>query len=156
MVCEEAIRRGSRDNISCMIVQFKSGVEYASSHPHTEVVPGPFNAKTSAFLKMYKIMAAKGGMDVGTALELRYDTIKKNPSEADDEEIANFGEVPNLTGAERTAWFTKLFEEQNTKQGAGRNENLARFSALQQQMGIPMPVLMALMSGQGGDDDGSK
>ena len=156
MVCEEAIRRGSRDNISCMIVQFKSGVEFAKSHPHIEVVPGPFNAKSSAFLKMYKVMAAKGGMEVGAALEKRYDTIKKNPELADDEEIANFGEGPaaNLTGAERTAHFTKLFEEQSNKQGAGRNENLARFSALQQQMGIPMPVLMALMSGAGADDDG--
>lgn len=156
LVCAEAIVRGSRDNISCMVVQFVDGTDYGKMKEHVTVVPGPFNAKSAPFMKMYKEMAAKGGMEVGRALEIRYDQILSGDAgEVDEEERANFGEGPDpdLKGPWRTKWFTDHFENEkaSSKPGGGRNDQLARFSALQQAMGVPLPVLLAMMADQGND-----
>lgn len=56
-MCNEAIERGSRDNISCMIVQFRNGLDYAKE-PHMQIVPGPLSAPTNSnFRKVYEMMA---------------------------------------------------------------------------------------------------
>lgn len=158
LVCEEAVSRGSRDNISCMVVQFTDGSDMAAM-PHVVTVPGPFNApRSAAFTKMYKEMAVKGGMTIEQALAIRYDeyVVKGHPS-VDEDEKAFFGDGPSkdLSGAERLNWFLKTFEEATNKPGGARNEQMSRLAALQQQMGIPLPVLLALMGGGGGGrDDG--
>lgn len=158
-VCEEAVSRGSRDNISCMVVQFTDGADMAA-FPPVVTVPGPFNApNSSAFTKMYKEMAIKGGMTIEEALEKRYDSaVVANDDSVDDDEKGFFGDGPgNLQGADRTEWFRKTYEEATTKPNGGpRGDQMSRLAALQQQMGIPLPVLLALMGGGGmggrGDD----
>lgn len=157
LVCEEAVSRGSRDNISCMLVQFVDGTDMAAKPP-VVTVPGPFNApRSTAFVKMYKEMAIKGGMSIEEALEKRYDTaVAQEHYSVDDDEKAFFGDGPGaLTGAERRNWFLKTFEEATSASNAAgsRNEQMSRLAALQQQMGIPLPVLLALMGGGMGNRD---
>lgn len=158
LVCEEAVSRGSRDNISCMIVQFTDGADMAAK-PAVVTVPGPFNApRSNAFVKMYKEMAIKGGMSIEEALEIRYDTavVTKHHS-VDEDEQSFFGKGPgDLTGEERRKWFLTTFEDATNGPNAGgpRNDQMSRLAALQQQMGIPLPVLLALMGGgMGGRDE---
>lgn len=41
-VCEEAIFRGSKDNISCMIVMFAEGTEFVAEFGEHVFIPGPY------------------------------------------------------------------------------------------------------------------
>lgn len=150
-VCKEAIDRGSRDNISCVIVQFKDGSDYAAG-PHHCVVPGPFSApKNSNFRKAYQLMADKAQMTVGALLEMRYDSIINLPERTPEveEEIGFFGQGPDpkLTGPDRTAYFSDLFAELSTAaRGAnGQSEYMERIQHLQEQVGVPLPILLSLI-----------
>lgn len=147
-VCEEAIERGSRDNISCVIVQFKNGSDYAVE-PHFNVVPGPFSApKNSNFRKAYELMAEKANIRVDTLLEKRYDIIVAMPEKSAEieEELGYFGAGPDpkLTGAARTAYFTDLFTQMCTA-SSGQSEYMERIQHLQQQVGVPLPILLSLI-----------
>ncbi|AIN98940.1 protein phosphatase, putative [Leishmania panamensis] len=151
-VCEEAIERGSRDNISCMIVQFRNGVDYAAE-PHFTVVPGPFSApRNSSFRKAYESMADKGNTTVGALLEKRYDTLKAadalTPEET--EELSQFEDGPDakLTGAERQKWFSNYFQKLCEASTNGPGDQMERLQSLQQQAGIPLSILLSLMGEQ--------
>lgn len=148
-VCEEAIARGSRDNISCVIVQFTNGSDYAKV-PHLEVVPGPFNAaKNSVWRRVYATMAQKGGLKIEQALEKRFDTIQALPvTDAIKEEMEMFkgGPPKELTGAERTRWFESFFTQLHNDRSDPRSEQMQRIQLLQQQVGVPLPILLSLMN----------
>lgn len=152
-VCEEAIIRGSRDNISCVIVQFQDGSDYASLSEHLEVIPGPFNApKNYVFRRVYATMATKGGTSIEAVLEKRYDTLLALPStDAVREELEAFNGGPGkeLTGADRTRWFEQFFSKMGT--GDVRAEQMQRIQMLQQQVGVPLPILLSLMGDADGD-----
>ena len=156
-VCEEAIARGSRDNISCVIVQFKSGMDYAEI-PHLDVVPGPFAApRHNVFRKMYAIMAQKGKTTVQALLEKRYDALVgmvKTPEVVEELEHFKSGPPPNLAGPDRTAWFESFFVELSRERMDNRSEQMQRIQMLQQQVGVPLPILLSLMNEQGGANDG--
>lgn len=117
-VCEEAIARGSRDNISCVIVQFTNGLDY-SKEPHMRLVPGPFDCPNSGpFRKVYEMMARKGHSTIGAVLESRFDFLmdKKTKNTLTPEEMSELsafrnGPPANVSGADRTSFFTDLFEE---------------------------------------------
>eukprot|EP01059_Diplonema_ambulator_P009849 TRINITY_DN19837_c0_g2_i2.p1 TRINITY_DN19837_c0_g2~~TRINITY_DN19837_c0_g2_i2.p1 ORF type:complete len:472 (+),score=93.85 TRINITY_DN19837_c0_g2_i2:1224-2639(+) len=73
-VCDEALERGSRDNISAMIVQFTDGSDYASLPQHKDIILGPYSApESSAFSTAYKAMLEPFQMKISDAIELRYD-----------------------------------------------------------------------------------
>ena len=96
-VCHEAIKRGSKDNISCMIVQFCNGAEYPKQLRTKEYVPGPFALPNDgAFRRAYFAMGEKFGLSAGQALEIRYDAMVAegvhDPELAQEEEF--FGEGP--------------------------------------------------------------
>ncbi|GET89169.1 protein phosphatase, putative [Leishmania tarentolae] len=148
-VCEEAIERGSRDNISCMIVQFKDGSDYAAE-PHTTVVPGPFSApRNSGFRKAYECMADKGNTTVGALLEKRYDILKATDAltPEETEELNQFENGPDatLSGAERQKWFSNYFEKLCEAASNGATDQMERLQSLQQQAGIPLSMLLSLM-----------
>ncbi|KAG8343179.1 putative Protein phosphatase 2C [Trypanosoma vivax] len=152
-VCEEAVARGSRDNVSCVIVQFKSGRDYTTAE-HFEIVPGPFSLpRNNVFRKVYALMAQKGSSTMEEVLEKRYDfLIKQEDKEQYSEEIQGFkeGPPPNLKGKERTQWFAALVEQYSSEAPAdSRSEQLERIQLLQQQVGLPLPILLSLMTGQG-------
>ncbi|KAK7200377.1 protein phosphatase [Novymonas esmeraldas] len=153
-VCEEAIERGSRDNISCVIVQFRDGSDYAGE-PHATVVPGPFSApRNSGFRRAYEAMAEKGHTSVGALLEKRYDILTSadivlTPEET--EELNQFGEGPGSAsqGEERQKWFSNYFKKICETPVNGQSEQMERLQALQQQAGIPLSILLSLMGEQG-------
>lgn len=153
-VCEEAIVRGSRDNISCVIVQFKNGNDY-SKEPHSICMPGPFSAPRSlCFRKAYENMAEKGKTTVPALLEKRYSVL--TAAEAlDEEEQAeldqfNPGPPSNLTGDARVNWFAEYYTNLCESTANGPNEHMERLQLLQQQAGIPLSLLLSLIGGGGG------
>jgi len=147
-VCEEAIRRGSKDNISCMIVQFCPAGDFADA-PRHEFVPGPLAATThTGFMKAYWAMANKGGVSAGRCLELRYDFLV-GLSELDDElqaELQLFGEGPpaSSSGAERTAWFENVVNQLRGQPAAPGDSRNSLVSQLQQR-GISINAFLDAM-----------
>lgn len=155
-VCEEAIRRGSKDNISCMIVQFAPGNDYATRERY-EFVPGPLSATThTGFMKAYWAMAAKGNVSPARCLEMRYDFLS-NMSEHDEEmqsELALFGEgpPPSVSGAERTQWFENIVAQlrgQPSSPGDSRNSLVSQL----QQRGISINAFLDAMRAADADLD---
>lgn len=128
-VCDEALRRGSTDNITCMIVQFKDGREFKKKG--NEFIPGPYQPTKDNFKKAYKYMAEKAGLTMGQAIEMRYDMIRNmmteritairasGGSQGQDEELKSLQEElayfkpgpMKLEGAARTKWFEELSEK---------------------------------------------
>merc|ERR1719329_507126 len=73
--CRQALKAGSMDNLSCMIVTFAGD---AVSSPALELLPGPFESPSHAgFRKAYEAMAAHAGLSLAQAVELRHDAAKK-------------------------------------------------------------------------------
>lgn len=146
-VCAEAIDRGSRDNISCMILQFQDGTDY-SKEPHFIVIPGPFSAPANtSFRRAYEMMATKAGMSVGEVLERRFDDLQRMTEKPfDDSEVSFFKDGPpaTLKDAARTEWFNELFREAATN-SRSRMDDMERFQYLQQQVGVPMSALLSLI-----------
>eukprot|EP01006_Ploeotia_vitrea_P060186 TRINITY_DN75455_c0_g1_i1.p1 TRINITY_DN75455_c0_g1~~TRINITY_DN75455_c0_g1_i1.p1 ORF type:complete len:781 (+),score=128.69 TRINITY_DN75455_c0_g1_i1:85-2343(+) len=70
-LCDESLRRGSSDNLTAMVVQFKDGT---ATRGMKEFVPGPFfpRANQDKFKKAYETMVAKAGLSWENAMELRY------------------------------------------------------------------------------------
>lgn len=159
-VCEEAIARNSKDNISCMIVQFRNGTDFSKP---LQCVAGPWtNPGHSGFRKAYAFMAAKGNITVGECLRQRYDFLSsKTRTDEEDTELENFkgGPPESLSGAERTQWFSTYFDglgaeaansaQSNPALGGLSAEQVQRIQLLQQHLGIPLSMIMELMADQG-------
>ncbi|CAE7840985.1 unnamed protein product [Symbiodinium sp. CCMP2592] len=68
-VCDEAIKSGSTDNLSCMIVLLGGGEVPGE---HADFIPGPFGApESAAFKKAYASMAERSGFTLERALKKR-------------------------------------------------------------------------------------
>eukprot|EP01064_Diplonema_japonicum_P017352 TRINITY_DN2543_c0_g1_i2.p1 TRINITY_DN2543_c0_g1~~TRINITY_DN2543_c0_g1_i2.p1 ORF type:complete len:458 (+),score=114.64 TRINITY_DN2543_c0_g1_i2:45-1418(+) len=71
-VCHEALERGSRDNISAMIVQFADGTDYQNLAEQKELILGPFSSPESTlFTTAYKGMIHP--LTFHAAIEKRFD-----------------------------------------------------------------------------------
>lgn len=147
LVCKEAITRGSRDNISCVIVQFVNGLDYATSRA-VEVVPGPFELPcVSNFRKAYRIMAEKGHSSIGEVLEKRYDVLvekelKNEISIEERKEMLGFRDGPpeSLTGEERTKYFTDFFQELEEGSRSEASEDVRG-----EEQPLSLPLLLSLL-----------
>jgi len=66
---EECLARGSRDNMSAMIIQFKDGTSYELPD---EYIPGPYyeGPRHSEFQKAYKQFAENHGVSLEKSFEL--------------------------------------------------------------------------------------
>ncbi|GET90622.1 phosphatase 2C, putative [Leishmania tarentolae] len=72
-VCDEAIRCGSKDNISCLVVQLAEGASKVKSFGATSFVPGPpFPRNQHPCRAAYAQMAELGHMTTAEALQMRY------------------------------------------------------------------------------------
>lgn len=117
-VCKRALERGSKDNLSCMIVLLGNG---EAAGAELEFIPGPVDSLNhDGFRKAYEAMAAHAQISLPQAVEARYDAIQEalrtdSESQADlAPELKLFEAEPlpsNLTGAERTAWFAKWIQD---------------------------------------------
>lgn len=76
-VCDLAIRRGSKDNISCMVVQFKDGIGLLEQFGERSFVPGPPYPRThESSLLAYQQMASMAQLSVPEALQERYNLLQ--------------------------------------------------------------------------------
>eukprot|EP01061_Rhynchopus_euleeides_P047807 TRINITY_DN9845_c0_g1_i3.p1 TRINITY_DN9845_c0_g1~~TRINITY_DN9845_c0_g1_i3.p1 ORF type:complete len:455 (+),score=73.70 TRINITY_DN9845_c0_g1_i3:559-1923(+) len=71
MVCDEALERGSKDNISAMIVTFADGMDYASAGVETRL--GPYAARNNHDFRQAYEAALPRDLTLVDALPLRYD-----------------------------------------------------------------------------------
>ena len=79
-VCDEALHRGSRDNISCMLIKCHSGIPLVTGHQLDELLPGTFsNPDSKAFVSAYCDMLeyGKSTLSLPQALHYRYHHTQK-------------------------------------------------------------------------------
>ena len=129
-VCDQAVRRGSKDNISCMIVQIGAdGASAVRRFGAASYVPGPPPLRNNNNSRVaFDKMARMAHVTVGKALERRYELLKARAalvpgprvSELDSNAFAlqdpldleteerYFGEGPPATEANREKWFEDL------------------------------------------------
>lgn len=73
-VCDQAVRRGSKDNVSCLLVQFKDGTAMVKEHGEHSFVPGPPYPKTHESSRLaYSRMAMMAQVSLADALQRRYE-----------------------------------------------------------------------------------
>jgi protein phosphatase len=139
-VCREALKQGSKDNLSCMIVLFGGGEELTKE---TELIPGPFQAADHlGFQKAYTSMAEHAGRNLAEAVEIRYDLVRDKLKAVQDgadveevegettstlqAELNEFGDGPAdnlaLGSPERTAWFSNWLTERCSRDANDDNE----------------------------------
>lgn len=76
-VCDEAIRRGSKDNISCMVVQMAEGASKVKTFGASSFVPGPpFPHNHEGCRTAYAKMAELAHVSVADALRTRYELLQ--------------------------------------------------------------------------------
>eukprot|EP00931_Biecheleriopsis_adriatica_P083124 TRINITY_DN5665_c0_g1_i2.p1 TRINITY_DN5665_c0_g1~~TRINITY_DN5665_c0_g1_i2.p1 ORF type:complete len:598 (-),score=91.67 TRINITY_DN5665_c0_g1_i2:41-1834(-) len=97
-VCHEAIRKSSKDNLSCMIVLLGGGKVPGKQE---EFIPGPFSEHWSPqFRKAYSAMAEHAGLTLASALERRLSIVHTSIEklENDDQDPCDElgGETPDL------------------------------------------------------------
>lgn len=76
-VCDQAVRRGSKDNISCMIIHFADGQPMLGSYGASSFVPGPPYPKShDGARQAYFRMASIAGKSLADALQMRYELLQ--------------------------------------------------------------------------------
>lgn len=76
-VCDNAIRKGSKDNISCMVIHLADGSSHVSDYGEASFVPGPpFPKNHEASKAAYSKMAEMAQSHLPDALRLRYKLYK--------------------------------------------------------------------------------
>merc|ERR1712195_259102 len=135
-VIHQALAANSKDNITCMIVQFlPTSVEAKQT---VEFEAGPMTAPdNSGFMTMYRTMAEKANLTLAEAAEMRYDHVVAQlarpdltPSFGEElrEELALFA-VPNGAAkgsAERKQAFEKLGTQASGRGGGGSELDFMR------------------------------
>ncbi|EPY22722.1 protein phosphatase [Strigomonas culicis] len=78
-VCDQAILRGSKDNISCMIVQLEDGSSNVKTFGASSFVPGPpFPRNHEGCRTAYIKMAELGHVTAADALQRRYQLLQRH------------------------------------------------------------------------------
>jgi protein phosphatase len=76
-IVDQAVRRGSKDNISAMVISLSDGTDAVKMLGEKSFVPGaPFPRSHEGSKTAYAKMAAYAGYTVGEALKLRYDLLQ--------------------------------------------------------------------------------
>lgn len=141
-ICRRALERGSKDNLSCMVVLLGGGE--VAGRPQ-ELLPGPVDSLgNEGFRKAYEAMAGHAGQSLVEAVESRYDAMRRELQVAEEgteahEELQHedktFGDGPptelEAGSQERTEWFAKWVAKQ-CEQGAAMGGDSALESILMQ------------------------
>ena len=69
--------RGSKDNISAMILQLGGELDNKEELPEREIYAGPFSSAADKFVAAYDAMAQDAGLLPVQMVELRYDQVKQ-------------------------------------------------------------------------------
>eukprot|EP01004_Peranema_trichophorum_P002302 NODE_1371_length_1986_cov_81.784219_g1161_i0.p1 GENE.NODE_1371_length_1986_cov_81.784219_g1161_i0~~NODE_1371_length_1986_cov_81.784219_g1161_i0.p1 ORF type:complete len:535 (+),score=91.62 NODE_1371_length_1986_cov_81.784219_g1161_i0:85-1689(+) len=117
-LCQEALRRGSTDNITAMVLEFEPGTNFSPS-----ICVGPYLKSNHNAKQAIKEMARMVGVGVPTILEIRFHNLinerktllrTMDPSAMElvreiDEELLEYGEGPvQLVGINRSMYFENL------------------------------------------------
>eukprot|EP00755_Sulcionema_specki_P006315 Sspe_Gene.35118::Locus_17033_Transcript_2_2_Confidence_0.667_Length_1506::g.35118::m.35118/K04461/PPM1B, PP2CB; protein phosphatase 1B len=97
-VCEEALARGSRDNMTCVVALFETTHTEREVH-QTEFIPGPFEEEHLTFVDAYKKVASQNGFSLGEALEKRYDQLRADVRLL-EQGISDVSQCPHFTNRE--------------------------------------------------------
>jgi len=134
-VCHEAIRCGSKDNISCMIVLLGGG---DNAKTKKDFIPGPYAVGNGNFEAAYTAAAKSAGLTLAHALEKRYALLEQvrarvkageqefeeSPGEkfsedSVEEELKEFGHGPEESlrpgSEERIQWFDRWLAEERSQ-----------------------------------------
>ena len=124
-VCQAALAAGSKDNVTCMVVQI--GSIGGDGQMNREYVPGvldPTVLSDAPFIAAYSAMAARAGLGLSAAVQLRFDFAQGQLLDRGwgiglQKELAAIG-VPEgaLGSSKRTEWFTNWADR--TKANCGR------------------------------------
>eukprot|EP00758_Cryptobia_borreli_P003827 Tbor_TRINITY_DN4005_c0_g2::TRINITY_DN4005_c0_g2_i1::g.11848::m.11848 len=80
-ICDQAVRKGSKDNISCMVLQLTDGSSHITTHGASSFVPGPPYPKNhDASKTAYAKMAAIGNSNLVDSLKRRYELFEAHTS----------------------------------------------------------------------------
>eukprot|EP00758_Cryptobia_borreli_P003825 Tbor_TRINITY_DN4005_c0_g1::TRINITY_DN4005_c0_g1_i1::g.11846::m.11846/K04461/PPM1B, PP2CB; protein phosphatase 1B len=129
-VCNQAVRKGSKDNISCMVLQLTDGSSHIATHGASSFIPGPpYQKDHDASKTAYTRMAAIGGYTLADCLKKRYELFEAYISgtltnrmpidqvafdmydEIDKHTESTFwGNVPTGEDADRNSFFDCLAE----------------------------------------------
>jgi len=167
-VCRQALKSGSKDNLSCMVVMLGSGEMHGQE---TQWLPGPFNAPNhSGFRQAYAGMATRAELTLAKAVELRYDTAQhaldnfrhgrnnstQGPPETStqqelEEELAAFGIGPPADlaagSSARIEWFSNWLDTRQAGESSGDNTSMTRGEVI--EMLERNPHLRAMAESQG-------
>jgi serine/threonine protein phosphatase PrpC len=169
-VCRQALKCGSKDNLSCMVVMLGGGEVHGAE---TQWMPGPFTAPShSGFRQAYAGMAGRAELTLARAVELRYDAARQaldnfqcgrnNSTQAQgpadtgtqqelEEELAPFGSGPPAdlaTGSSpRIEWFSNWLDTHQAGEGGGDNLSMTRGEVI--EMLERNPHLRAMAESQG-------
>lgn len=158
-ICREAVRCGSKDNVSCMIVMLGGGEVPGAAK---ELLPGPFDAhEHHGFRKAYAAMAEHAGLSLPQAIAARHDYARSELQRLEQAKVANAAmaaaqaaggeadkdKVPN-SDANETSLRTEL-----TAFGEGPPDSLASGSEQRTQWFVNW-LSEKVRSDGPGDDDG--
>lgn len=153
-VCQEALRLGSKDNISCLVVLFgpEAGTQNGDVAKPLEFIPGPFASPDhEEFRETYAAAARHAGLTLPQALDLRCQNVQSNLRHPNSssfsaselrhfrDELGLFGGGPPAGSDEeaRIEWFQRWLKD--------------RAEDGRQQAATASDQLNMLASGQGGD-----
>mmetsp|Transcript_147703 Transcript_147703/g.271512 ORF Transcript_147703/g.271512 Transcript_147703/m.271512 type:complete len:448 (-) Transcript_147703:79-1422(-) len=148
-VIQKALARNSKDNITCMIVQFTGPVDAEKEH---RFHPGPLGTNDENFISAYKAMAERAGFNLAQAVEMRYEKVQEeiaNPETSTEkkqelqEEAEKIGTPDGAKGSEEwNSWFESWAERAQSQSG----EDCGMDSA----GGIPINLMRMLMAARAG------
>jgi protein phosphatase len=137
-VVHRAVNRGSKDNVTCMILLLQGSGDVTK----TKVLnPGSIYTTDKTFMKCYEAMASRANKTLAEAVEMRYDQIQegslpkgcdeweKDPKNAGDQrkDLELIGSPKGDKGSEeRSQWFQQRIEElqQDADNGDGEMSSL--------------------------------
>lgn len=162
-ICQRALEKNSRDNLSCMIVLLGGG---EVSGPALELLPGPMDSiGDENFRTAYAAMAEHAGLSLAQAAELRYSLLNKLVKESESaqpdsvrnswlRELEKFENGPpeELGPDKRTEWFERWIASMRAEGAGADSESLPIPPNILSMLGSPqLRQALAMQSGQSGD-----
>lgn len=170
-VCRQALAKGSKDNLSCMVVLFGAG---GFAGAEKEFLPGPFDPSHKTFRKVYAAMAEHADLSLAEAVEVRYDVAREelrqgrearengdatsaaevfeSDLQALEEELSLYGEGPpsDLSAEDRTGWFQEWINTNSDDDSREKPEGDRKPSEHLLEFINDNPHILSRMSGHNG------
>lgn len=150
-VIRKALERNSKDNITCMIIQFTGPDAAKKEHRFN---PGPLGSADETFIAAYKSMAERAGLTLAQAVEMRYEKVQEelaNPETSVDkkpelqDELEKIGTPDGSKGSEE--W--KSFFESWAERAQSQNDD-GGLGGIGDSGGVPIGLLRMMIAARAG------